>query len=267
MRLFYIDDSGNTGARLDSPTEPIHWLVALAVTPAGVKQIEAEALGVALKYFKARAFAADFELHGGDLFGGRGDARALAPAERILVLKEVFALVGRFGAKIWVRGIHKQRHGKRASEKGYAPEHPYKLAFMYLVESLDGWLSSIQPAGDLLERESKGVYGLHISDEQAEVGRDLVAGFARWRQSGTDHGYRTRDIKFLIDTVHYVPSHDSWLIQLVDCIAFIRNRLEKIRTQKGVDPTSYHASDAAVARLWTDFLQPNVADERIWPGS
>lgn len=55
MYLVYIDESGNTGANLDSPDQPIHWLIALAATPAMVTQIETEMLAIAGRYFGLRA--------------------------------------------------------------------------------------------------------------------------------------------------------------------------------------------------------------------
>jgi len=79
---------------------------------------------------------------------------------------------------------------------------------MYLIERLDEWLEAQQPA-----EGAPPVYGLIAVDEQREIGREIVESFAFWRDYGTDHGYRTRDILYFLDCVHFLPSHDSWLIQ------------------------------------------------------
>jgi len=265
MQLFYIDESGNTGGDLTHIGEPVHWLVALGVAEHQVQAIETDMLAIATKYFKAAARDPQFELHGVDLFSGRGHVRGLGVADRVRLYAEILALVGMRGARIWVRGIHKQRHKARAASRLYAAEHPYKLGFMYLVESLDAWLGTQQPQPEAIASGELGTLGLLVSDEQDEVSRDLVSGFARWRQFGTDHGYRTRDVRFLIDTIHYVKSQDSWLIQLVDCIAFIRNRYEKVGTKHGWDATRYNQSEKAVVALWTQHCAPHVVDSRIWP--
>lgn len=266
MYFFYIDESGNTGRDLTSTAEPIHWLVALGTTEHGIQAIETDLLAIATKYFKAAAREPDFELHGVEIFGGRGIARGLTVAQRVSLFAEILSLVQRHDARIWVRGIHKRLHQQRARDKGYAADHPYKLGFMYLVENLDESLAAKQPRPSEIAAGAAPTLGLMVSDEQDEVSRDLISGFARWRQFGTDHGYKTRSVQYLIDTIHYVKSQDSWLIQLVDCIAFIRNRYEKNGVKRGWDASKYDQSEKAVATLWEQYCQPCVAVSRIWPG-
>lgn len=265
MHLFYIDESGNTGADLRSVVEPVHWLVALGATEHAVHDIENDLISVASRYFKADARRPEFELHGSEIFAGRGPSRALTVTERVRLFADILSVIPRHGAKLWVRGIHKQRHLQRAQEKGYTPSHPYNAGFMFLVEKLDEYLASRQ--ADLVESAAspKGDLGLLISDEQDEVSRSLISGFARWRQFGTDFGYKPRNIRYLIDTIHYVQSQDSWLIQLVDCVAFIRNRVEKIGSKHGWDASKYNPSDRAVSALWERHCKTSVADSRIWP--
>jgi hypothetical protein len=133
---------------------------------------------------------------------------------------------------------------------------------MYLVERIDEWLEEHQPESDLLSPEPP-LYGLLVADEQKEVDRDIIRQFAFWRDFGTD-GYRRREIRYLIDTVHYVPSQDSWLIQLADCVAFLRNRLERVLRRKGWDTATYTESEQAVSTLWRH-CAPQVVDDRVWP--
>jgi hypothetical protein len=266
MYLFYVGESGNTGADLDSADQPIHWLVALAVSPPAVMRIETELLGIAARYFGPRARQADFELHGADIFSGRTpDFRRLSVADRVNLYGELLALIGDAGGRLFVRGIDKGQHKQRARRGGYAPDHPHRLGFMYLVEQIDEWLQRQQPADDLFEGPAEPVYGLVVADEQKEVDRDVVSGFAAWRQYGTDHGYRARHIRYLIDTVHYVPSQDSWLIQLTDCVAFVRNRYARIVRDRGYDEAGYTRSDRAIAELWREHCAPHLVSERIWP--
>ena len=265
MQLFYIDESGNTGKDLSHDGEPIHWLIAVGVTAPVLQAIETDLLAIATKHFGADARDPDFEFHGAEIFGGSGHARKLRPAERVRLYSEILQVIGTRGARVWVRGIHKHRHAARAAEKGYAAEHPYRLGFMYLVEELDRWLSTQQPSTDRIAAGDPALLGLLVSDEQDEVSRDLVSGFARWRQFGTDHGYLARDVRYLIDTIHYVKSQDSWLIQLADCVAYIRNRYQKVGTKHGWDALKYTESDKAVSALWTEHCAAHVVDSRIWP--
>jgi hypothetical protein len=79
MYLFYLDESRNTGLDLSSTVEAVHWLVALGATEQDVRNIERDVRGIADSYFGPRAGTPAMELHGAEIFGGRGVARTLAP--------------------------------------------------------------------------------------------------------------------------------------------------------------------------------------------
>jgi hypothetical protein len=266
MFFFYLDESGNTGTDLASTDQPIHWLVTLGVSPHALRTMEREMSELALSHFPARARLPEFEFHGSHIFAGRGECRGLSPARRIALYGELVSHVGRHGGRLFVRGIHKAGHARRAKEKGYAPEHPHKLAFRYLVERLDEWLEDQQPDGEARKRGASPVYGLVVADEQKEVGREIMRSFAHWRDRGTGPGYRARDIRYLLDTVHHVPSKDSWLIQLVDCVAYLRNRCSRVFRESGPREEDWTKSNREVVRLWREHCRPHVESAVVWPG-
>lgn len=257
MRLFYIDESGNTGASLNAD-QPIHWLIAVGVTPAAIKKIEFKMLNIASIHFPQRARHPQFEFHGSELFSGRGDCQGISPDNRIAIYKEILGLLKPHDCSIFVRGIDKAKYRDYAAIRGYEAKHPHELASQYLFEQIDEWLEQRRPAS------GEDVYGLLVADEQKEVARKTIENFAHWRDSAT-LGYRGRTLKFLIDTIHYVPSHDSWLIQLTDCVAFVRNRYAKIRREKGENAPNYNNSDKAIADLWESYCQKCVINDRVWP--
>jgi hypothetical protein len=265
MFFFYLDESGNTGNDLASEDQPIHWLVTLGVSPQGVRSIEQGMSALALRYFRARARLPEFEFHGSHIFSGRGECRDLAPAKRVTLYGELVSQVGQHGGRLFVRGIDKAGHAKRAREKGYVPEHPHKLAFRYLIERLDEWLENQQPEDEILEEGFPPVYGLIVADEQKEVDREIIQSFAFWRDHGTGLGYRARDIYYLLDTVHYVPSQDSWLIQLADCLAYLQGRYARVLRESGPREENWTKSERAVVRLWREKCQPHVESDVVWP--
>ncbi len=263
MFLFYLDESGHTGNNLSDPDQPITWMVALAIDSQAVPATEAALRSIAKKQFYKRADKPDFEFKGQRIFQGEGDFANLKPPERIQLYNEILSTLSSNGIRIFARGIHKLRHKRRADAGGYyLPSNPYLLAFMYLTESLDGWLERQQPPKGVA---ATPVLGLVVADEQLEMGREIVARFNRWRQNGTDFGIYAREIKYLIDTVHYVPSHDSWLLQLTDCVAYLRNRLQRAYEAKGADKSKYTKSDLAVEVQWKAYCQGCVEVVRVWP--
>jgi hypothetical protein len=92
----------------------------------------------------------------------------------------------------------------------------------------------------------------------------VVRGFAHWRHHGT-FGYRARTIRYLIDTVHYVQSQDSALIQLVDCVAYLRARVDRLWRSKSTAIAAYTPSEAVINRLWVKHCSPKIVSERVWP--
>lgn len=142
--------------------------------------------------------------------------------------------------------------------------HPHKLGFMLLVRRIDEWLRAQQSTADP-GRGGAPVLGLLVADEHKEVDRDLVRTFAAWRAPKVDSSDRRREIRCLIDTVHTVPSHNSWMIQVADCVAYLRGRYGRLLRAKGTRTGTYSASEAAVAGLWLDHCQPRVVDDRLWP--
>lgn len=239
MYLFYFAESGNTGLDLSSTVEAVHWLVALGATEHDVRRIDGDVRALADSYFGHRAGTPGFELHGVEIFGGRGVARTLAPARRVDLFAEVLGLLVTHDVQLWVRGIHKARLRERSRARREALEHPSILAFRDVVTSLETWLQARQPAPGTPCSSATNQLGLLVSDQQDEVSRALAAEFAHRRDSG---------IRSLIDTIHYVRSRDSRLIQLVDCVAFIRNRYEKNLTKCGGDEARFGKSAVASGR-------------------
>lgn len=265
MIFFYIDESGNTGPNLDSTDQPVHWVVGVAIPEQSFKDFEADMLALALKTFRGRAAQPDFEFHGSDIFQGRGDCSALAPGERVELYREITSLIGKHDCSIFSVGINKEAHKQRALRNGYPPKHPHALGTMFLVERIDAWLEELQPTIDFFgDPEGPPIYGLLVADEQKEMDRTIVERFAFWRRSGTEFT-SGREVRYLIDTVHYVPSEDSWGIQLADCVAYLLNRREKLRREKGTDVARYTQSDQAVLRLWRDNCAAHLAAQYTWP--
>jgi hypothetical protein len=256
--LFYIE-SGNTGAHVH-PTEPVHWLVAVAVHACALRTVEAEMLSLASRFFGPRAHDPDFEFHGSDLFTGRRECRGISPAQRVELYRALAAVIVRLGCGLFVRGVDKAGYRTAAAEAGHAALHPHLPAFRRLAEGIDGWLGCRQP------ETADPLFGLLVADEQREVDRVTVRSFAGWRVWGEQKEEEPhRTIRYLVDTVHYIPSVDSWPLQLADCVAYLRNRYEKV-TRAAKEPDYVMSpADREIVCLWERFCAPAVESEEIWP--
>jgi len=125
--------------------------------------------------------------------------------------------------------------------------HPHKLAFIYLAEEVERFLRR--------RRE----FGLLVSDEEKEVEQQLMEDLSRYKEAGTSFGYRAEDLRQIVDNVHWVKSHNSRLLQLCDCCAYLCQRHHRDRGKTST-------SAVAVRELW-ESVSGQVWRGRVWPGS
>lgn len=170
MLLVYMDESY---------TRDLYWIAAL-VCPEHVVRPLTEALDrVVLEAAEAyRGVHPHIELHGYDLFQGKGDWKVLAamPRARIGVYHDAFAAIASFDVDIIIRGMDV----KRQRERYVQPEEPHAVVLEHLLERIN----------DCSRGYHRGQPVLVIADEvdqQDQYRRNL------WHfQRFTTTGYRAR---------------------------------------------------------------------------
>lgn len=232
MHLFPTDESGNTGWNLDSLDQPIHFLLAPGIHEDKTREIDLALFRIALDYFPREARNSDFEFHGGDIYRGEGYFNALAGADRLRIYARLAQVIVDFELAVFAEGIDKRRLKAGSAN----PAHPYNLAFLYLVERLEEFLEEQHPPAN----------GLIFADENRERDRSIISDFDSFKEYGTVLGYKQREIKRLLDTVHFVKSQDSRLIQLADCGSYLVYRSHNIASKPTAQTTS---SDKEIFRL------------------
>jgi DNA polymerase IIIc chi subunit len=95
-------------------------------------------------------------------------------------------------------------------EKYYGKLNVQQSAFHLLVEKIEehpqGYLNS---------------YCLLIADEQDELEQKLIDDLDHFKQQGTTFGYKNIKVDRVIDSVHFVQSHNNYLMQLADVMCYI----------------------------------------------
>ena len=232
MYLFPTDESGNTGWNLNVAQQPIHFLLALGIHEDKAYEIDRALFRIAVDYFPREARNSDFEFHGGDIYRGEGYFDTLSPADRLRIYNRLVEVVVNFEVPVLAEGVDKSK--LKASSAN--PAHPYNLTFLYLVEHLEDFLASDQPPAN----------GLLFADENRERDRSIISDFDSFKEYGTVFGHQPREIKRLLDTIHFVKSHDSRLIQSADCNSYLVYRYHNISTKPLAQITT---SDREVIRL------------------
>jgi hypothetical protein len=228
--LAYVDESY---------TKDRYWIVGLVCPDPTIGPLSS-----ALDELMKRAVASyggswDSELHGYDLFHGEANWLHLKKLHRarIGIYGDALTAIAAHPVDVFIRGVNSR--GLRAR---YAkPWHPHAVVMGHLLERID-------------ERAAKtGDNVLIIADEVDEAAtyrRDL------WEfQRAATPGYRARQLTQIIDTIHFAPSQASRLLQAVDLIAFLYQRIQRGE----VDDRAKRAND----ELWRR-IEPRVAHIWCW---
>lgn len=224
MLLAYVDESYS---------HDLYWIAAL-VCPEHTLGPLTEALDDAVrKAARAyRGFDSQAELHGYDLFQGKGDWRSLAtmPRARIGVYHDAFMAIASFDIEIIIRGMDVRRQRERYA----SPEEPHAVVLAHLLERVN----------DCSNARHGGQPVLVIADEvdQQDQYRHNLWYFQRF----TPSGYRARRLDRIVDTIHFAPSQASRLVQAADLIAFLHCRINSGRDR---DPRALRANDVLWSRI------------------
>lgn len=196
-----MDEAGNTGTRADL-SQPVHMLGCLLVEDTSVRPMEDAIAAVAERHFPKISGDAAFEFHGAHLFAGKGIFKGIAPADRIAATRELIEVTSEHVAAFGYTGVNKV--------KSYASDHPHRIAFTLMVERLEPWL------------KNRKALGLIIADQNDEVGSALITDMDWFKKHSTSWGYVNVKVEHIIDSLHFVRSHDNRIIQACDVITFMR---------------------------------------------
>lgn len=243
MFLAYMDECGNTGTHPD-PDQPIHFLGCLIVEDSSVRAFESGVAEVAKKYFPKAAAHPRFEFHGVDMFGGVGSFKA-SPQTRIDATAELIALATEHAAAFGYAAVDKT--------KSYASDHPHRICFTLLIEHLEGWLSR------------RSALALLVSDENHEVEQALIKDINMFKKASTTWGYRRVAVEHVIDSVHFVKSHNNPLIQVADVITYITLKAILLKREKLPD-FRRRSNKKQTWPEWTveNYSRPELATRNLW---
>lgn len=257
MFLAYMDECGNTGTNPD-PDQPIHFIGCLVVEDTKVREFEKGISEVARKYFPKTWRSPKFEFHGVELFAGTGCFKG-DPQIRIDATAALIALAKTHCAAFGYVGVDKI--------KSFAKDHPHRICFSLLVEHLEAW------------RTRRDSLALLVSGENQEVESDIIKDIATFKDTSTQWGYKQVPIEHIVDSVHFVKSHHSPLIQIADILTYItlkailikRKRLPEFikrpdKKQGFSDwaAENYSKSELATRTLWSSINFSHFC-HKVWP--
>ena len=169
------------------------------------------------------------ELHGADFFQrqGQGPWGAASAVQRGGILEAALRLIPDHGVEVIAKGANLAQFNAK-----YPGTSPYRWEFSNLLERLNERLIRLDD------------YGLVIADEQHQYRKLLRYDVAQGKRFGTG-GYRSQKLRRVVDTVHFVDSKLSRMVQLADLAAFV------IRRRASIPKETDARLEALMARLHT----------------
>jgi hypothetical protein len=244
MRFAYMDEAGNTGRRFDDADQPIHLILSLVVDEAKISTLHQHVRETGRRHFPDTCADPKFEFHGQHLFAGRGFCDEMEPAKRIEIFDDILAGIELVEADVIVRGVEKAGLARRYAN----PYHPHDVALMYTIESIER-----------LAR-AKDCHILLVADEAKEIEDSARRDLATYQELGTAWGIYQERVDRIIDTIHFVASHQNGGIQVADCAMFVASRMRKI--QAGT--VAEGPSSEAIEDLWERRVEPFVHADEVW---
>ena len=216
MKLIYIDDSGNTGKKLDDNLQPLFLLGGFIIDECIWKKVDKT-----LKTIKSKYGIEDLEIHSIEIMNGKKGTpyKDWDYDKKLKFFEEVLNVVKTFDLKIIYFSV-KKANFKKYFQSNYGKEFeqqfnisPYLLAFSYILQISDSFLIS---------EDSNGML---ILDEQDEWKKPANKTFNILTTLADEPEIQ---IERLLDRSFFVDSSESNMIQLADVISYTTKRYLEI---------------------------------------
>lgn len=238
MQFAYVDES-NHG----------NWVSfgAVVAEPEVVLSLTQSLNGVVDDAFWRYGVPDDTELHGYEIFHGTDGWKKVSARGRVRVYRAALEAIFDHDITFIVRWCRRDRLSAYQSGNTYREVWtPEETAFRFLLQRVNMLARS--------RRDLAMVIADMRDDREAERER-----FAHYQRIGTPGTYMSTKLPAILDTVHFVPSHRSRMIQAADMATFIHRRYNTI---KETDPRGEKVMEEFKALLTTSGRMYECAE---WP--
>lgn len=174
------------------------------------------------------------ELHGYELFQGTDGWKEVGARGRVRVYRAALEQIVGHDVSLIFRWCERDRLVAHQARKAYPTAwSPEQTVFQFLLQRIDS----------LAKKDEHLAMVIADMRDDREAHRQL---FATYQRSGTPGDYMSTKLPAILDTVHFVPSHHSRMIQAADLVTYIHRRYSTIRE---TDPRGRKVMDEFKALL------------------
>jgi hypothetical protein len=237
MYLAYFDENKY------SDESPYFYIGGILVQDSKVVTFEKIVTQIQYNFFGTSVLSKETEMHGLELWHGKGPFKKRKLQDRIGLLKniETFLITNRIPIRMICIDVNAHRGKYRY------PEPEYQLGLMLILERFRDFLDKNNDIGI--------VFGDYEKDEITKA----VLDFSQFKFAGKTPMYFGRPLGRLVDTIYFTHSHHSRFLQIADVVVYLANRFEKIT----VEPTTWHEKEGY--GIWKDIKQStDFSIQSLW---
>lgn len=202
-RLVYIDETGSVGRA--GKGQAYLTVVAAIIDESMVQPLRQGLFETAMRHLGW--VPEGFEFHGQEIWNGTGHWSGKTPEQLLAAYADVLRLLDQCDVDLAYASIHKANLHVRYD--GGADENAYRLALQFLLEKIDTYSPALKVV---------------IADEAKEQQLRAVAMLQQMQEWSWGGEVPGRQLRTIIDSLHFVPSHQSAGVQMADLVGFVLQR-------------------------------------------
>ena len=237
MHLCYFDENKH------GPAQPWFTLGGLLVPDSKAVELDHTLDQIVFNFFGSHVLSVQNELHGKELFHGKGNCKGRKLEDRVQVFSDIANFVVNNRLPVRMVQINVDRH----KQKYQYPMPAYRLGLMLILERFCEHLDEVDDLGV--------VFGDYEADEVTSA----VVDFSEYKSTGKTPMYFGRPLGRLLDTVYFTQSHHSRFLQVADLLVYMAARYE----HRDTVPTRWHEQQVAAA--WAKIKASGDLKIQRWP--
>jgi hypothetical protein len=237
MYLAYFDENKY------SQEDPLFYIGGVLIKDTNITQLENTLSQIQFNFFGTSILSNSTEMHGKDLFHGKGPFKKKKLMERIALLKQIgsFLIINKIPIRMICIDVQAHR------QKYLYPQPEYQLDLMLILERFCDFLDEVDDVGV--------VFGDYEKDEITQA----VLDFSQFKFMGSTPMYAGRPLGRLVDTIYFTHSHHSRFLQVADIVVYLANRFEKTAEE----PQKWHELEGR--SIWDQIKSKTDIRLQHWP--
>ena len=236
MYLTYFDENKFSKA------DPYFYIGGVLIDYKKLQSLDNTLMQIQYNYLGTKILSKETELHGKDIFHGKGNFKKMKMAQRVNLFTDISTFI--INNKIPIRMV---RIDVLAHKKKYIYAEPeYRLGLMLFLERICDYL------------DTKNALGLVFGDYEKDEITNSILDFSQFKLQGKTY-MSGRPLARLIDTIYFTHSHHSRFLQIADILVFLANRYDAIKQRK----PNWH--EQKIGAIWDNIKNNTDFGMQSWP--